>query len=252
MGAIAEHIEHSPLENPELIQQSAVIEAAMQLFSTLGGYRIFVKNLDGEIIAEKPSLLMRANQEDVGAIPGNSGLGPIEAKRSEITDINNEVETLKKQVELVVNPDGSAEWQETNNVPIYGKNGNIIGIMGVVKNKDDGSNKPHSPKPFSTVLEFIERNYGSRIEIPQLAKLANLSLSQFEKKFRKFFGVTPIRYVNQHRVAKACIELKQSSTAVTKIATDVGFYDHSHFFRVFKKYIGISPGEYREQNRFLV
>jgi len=81
----------------------------------------------------------------------------------------------------------------------------------------------------------------------ELAELAGLSASQFERTFQKTFGSTPRQYHMRVRVEAACRQLTQSDETVAAIAQQCGFYDHAHFTRCFQRIMGISPSAYRRE-----
>ena len=80
-----------------------------------------------------------------------------------------------------------------------------------------------------------------------LAEMSQLSVSQFERSFRKYFKTTPMKYINQIRVEAAARLLREGSDPISLIAQDTGFYDHSYFTKQFKAVKGMSPSAYRSQ-----
>jgi AraC-like DNA-binding protein len=67
-----------------------------------------------------------------------------------------------------------------------------------------------------------------------------------ERRFKTLFHATPVVYTNRYRIQKACLALRNSDQSVTSIALEVGFYDSSHFVRQFRRFMDITPTEYRE------
>ena len=62
-------------------------------------------------------------------------------------------------------------------------------------------------------------------------------------------NVTPSRYLASLRVNRARHLLETTDLSISDIAQTCGFYDHSHFVRVFRRERGVTPGEYRQQHR---
>ena len=83
----------------------------------------------------------------------------------------------------------------------------------------------------------------------ELATIAHLSLSQFERRFKALFQVTPVQYLIRLRLNKAGQLLTSSTAKITDIASQCGFYDHSHFIRQFTRAYGLSPSAYRQQHQ---
>ncbi|MCM8540015.1 MAG: AraC family transcriptional regulator [Lentisphaeraceae bacterium] len=95
------------------------------------------------------------------------------------------------------------------------------------------------------VIDYIFKSYRKQIIIDDLAKIANLSTRQLERRFKKLFGLSPIRYINEHRIRMACTMLRQTQKNIAAIAKEVGFYDHAHFVHKFRTSMKIAPSEYR-------
>ncbi|MBQ8351645.1 MAG: helix-turn-helix transcriptional regulator [Clostridia bacterium] len=102
----------------------------------------------------------------------------------------------------------------------------------------------HIPPDFHTILpaiRYIEKHPAENTTVPELAAMCFLSESYFRARFRAFAGCSPTDYRNRLRVAKAK-ELLQSSLWTTDlIAETLGFYDTSHFYRVYKRITGQTP-----------
>lgn len=81
--------------------------------------------------------------------------------------------------------------------------------------------------------------------LKDFSKLLPISQKSFIQKFRKYYFLTPGEYLNLYKVNKAVI-LLQNNTAqrLTDIGLNAGFYDQSHFIRVFKKFSGCTPKEF--------
>lgn len=82
---------------------------------------------------------------------------------------------------------------------------------------------------------------------PSLTDLANdASLSPFHliRVFRKATGLTPSAWLADRRIHEACRQLRQGSSA-SAVAQACGFFDQSHFNRVFKSRLGVTPGDFR-------
>ena len=73
-----------------------------------------------------------------------------------------------------------------------------------------------------------------------------MSLSQLERRFKAMFQVTPAQFIIKVRLTEACQSLAHTRDPITRIAERTGFYDASHFCRVFARFFGLTPSEYRE------
>mgnify|MGYP006281029505 CR=1 FL=1 len=96
---------------------------------------------------------------------------------------------------------------------------------------------------------YIKENYAKKLTLDQIADQIYLSSSHLSKKFKKSTGMTVIEYVNKIRLKEAKKLLKTTNLPLNKIAEKTGYYDASYFSKVFKKKVGITPGQYRTNTK---
>jgi transcriptional regulator GlxA family with amidase domain len=94
-------------------------------------------------------------------------------------------------------------------------------------------------------LETILDEYVNPLSTAYLANKAELSLSQFNRQFKKRFHTTPRAYVVNVRLNAACHLLVATDLSMSNIAHRTGFYDQSHFTNQFVKAHGVPPSKYR-------
>lgn len=97
--------------------------------------------------------------------------------------------------------------------------------------------------------EFMEQHFDQRLEIPSLAAQANVSISHFFKLFKQDTGCTPLAYLTQLKIERACDLLITTTWSVKLIAANLGFRDPFYFSRVFKSLTGMAPKAYRRLKR---
>ena len=97
-----------------------------------------------------------------------------------------------------------------------------------------------------TILEYIELHYASSITLEELAKVAGMNPKYFCRFFRTITHQTPIDYVNMYRIEKAAQMLYNTRLPVTDVCMECGFNDSSNFIKVFRKYKGMTPKQYRK------
>ncbi len=101
---------------------------------------------------------------------------------------------------------------------------------------------------FARTLRFINDNYASVTSLSEISERLNISESSLCRMFRSRLGVTPTEYINRLKVDYACNRLVESRRSVTLIGHDCGFESCSYFVRVFKRFTGCTPTEYRDRN----
>ena len=94
--------------------------------------------------------------------------------------------------------------------------------------------------------DVVQTHLFSDMTISELATLSGQSLSSFKRNFQKNYNNSPASYIRIKRLNEAQKLLRISTLSITEICYQVGFNDLSHFSKVFKKYVGISPAEYRD------
>ena len=93
--------------------------------------------------------------------------------------------------------------------------------------------------------DIVQTHLFSDFTIAELATLSGQSLSSFKREFQKFYNDTPANYIRTKRLQEAQKLLQISTLSISEIGYQVGYNDISHFSKVFKKHIGISPAECR-------
>ena len=91
----------------------------------------------------------------------------------------------------------------------------------------------------------------SAATLAELAREAKLSVVHFNRVFKKQFGISPMNYVIQKRVALACSLLTETGQPLKQVGERVGYRDPFFFSRQFKKVMGVSPSGYRQKHRRL-
>jgi AraC family transcriptional regulator len=99
------------------------------------------------------------------------------------------------------------------------------------------------------VTDHIEANLAGPIKVDELAQLAGLSASQFTRAFRRSTGVPPHRWHLSARIRRAQQLILDTEQPLAEIALSVGFADQSHFANTFTRWIGVSPGTWRREQR---
>lgn len=95
------------------------------------------------------------------------------------------------------------------------------------------------------VLAYIHNHLYDDIDIDTLANIACISKPYLIRLFTQEFGQSPLHYINLKKIENSQLVLLTSDLPVKAVAYTMGFNDYSYFIRLFKKIVGITPGEYR-------
>jgi AraC-like DNA-binding protein/ligand-binding sensor protein len=107
--------------------------------------------------------------------------------------------------------------------------------------------KNAEPPIIKRAKEYIYEHHTEHLSLARAAKAVNMSTFYFCKMFKKVTGINFTDYLSRVRIEKAKNLLLNPNLRVSEIAFEVGFESLTHFNRVFKKLLGQSPTEYREQ-----
>lgn len=100
-------------------------------------------------------------------------------------------------------------------------------------------------------LSFIEQNFQNDISVEDIAAFCGLNRSYFGKIFRDTIGKSPQEFLMSYRMQKATELLKLTQLSISDIGNAVGYPNQLHFSRAFKNINGISPREWRNENRVM-
>ncbi|WP_233805239.1 helix-turn-helix domain-containing protein [Paraburkholderia sp. HP33-1] len=98
----------------------------------------------------------------------------------------------------------------------------------------------------SAARAFIEAHFDEPVTLAQLAALSALSVSRFATVFRQQYGSSPYRYLCRLRIQRAQTLLLEGVPG-SVVATEVGFFDQSHFGRHFKRCCGMTPSTFMKR-----
>lgn len=116
--------------------------------------------------------------------------------------------------------------------------------------------RKHSTKQYSSpiqkALAYIDADLSGDLSLHTLASIQGISNSYLSALFKKETGQTITDYVNQKRVNRASHLLGTTRLQIQTIAQHCGISDVNYFSKIFKKYTGMTPKEYRKSNQHLI
>ncbi len=122
--------------------------------------------------------------------------------------------------------------------------GNICKIINMITQKrEQESLKRKGIDSIYKSLSFIKEHYNENTSIEKLAEISNISVSNLEKTFKKCYGISPVVYRNNIRIEESK-KLLLNGFTISETCEKVGIPNYYYFCRAFKKYTGVSPGEF--------
>ena len=95
------------------------------------------------------------------------------------------------------------------------------------------------------VLDFMRQNYSKETRLWELAHLAGVSPPYFCELFKESTGISPYQYSLRCRMDRAKEFLRSPQFTVRQVAEATGFADQSHFTKVFRRMVGVTPLQFR-------
>lgn len=105
--------------------------------------------------------------------------------------------------------------------------------------------KGHGDAVIEKAQSFIEENISEKISFEDLAARLAVSRRNFDRRFIKATGNTPVEYLQRVKVEAARKALEKGRKSIFDVMYEVGYADGKAFREVFKKITGLSPLEYR-------
>lgn len=93
---------------------------------------------------------------------------------------------------------------------------------------------------------YIRKNYADKLTLDEISKAAYENKFALTRKFKKATGKTVVRYINEHRIGRVK-ELLANGETVSQAAYACGFNNLSFFTKIFKRYAGVLPSEYKKE-----
>jgi transcriptional regulator GlxA family with amidase domain len=107
--------------------------------------------------------------------------------------------------------------------------------------------KDHEDLQIFDAQEYIEQNYQSKFTVDELADKFGIGRRTFERRFKKATSNTVIEYIQRVKIEVAKKQLEAGRKTINEIMYEVGYSDQKAFRDVFRKYVSMSPIEYRNK-----
>jgi len=122
--------------------------------------------------------------------------------------------------------------------------GITLEMLGQLIRKNKGAEKC-PPRWLLRVVEKLTEEFTANFSTEKLATEANVHPVHLAAVFRQFYHETMGEYVQKLRIAHASRLLLDKEIPLAEIAYEAGFSDQSHFTRIFKRFVGVTPGAFR-------
>ncbi len=156
-------------------------------------------------------------------------------------------EAIVNRVESAPEDAGSPRLVMTNKVPLRDKRHRVIGVAGFSRAIERVQTPTGTVDAFANVIAHLHTNFADNLSTAELARMAGISASHFERRFRLAFNSSPRQYLLRIRIEHAARLLDETEQTISQIAQACGFYDHAHFSRSFRRLMNVPPSAYRSK-----
>lgn len=166
---------------------------------------------------------------------------------------NNRLINLGRQPRLLVDFNGLLSVQDSGfqEQPLIHASNRLRQLLTALPLSHKRPQIKHQTELNLDLLHQQMRNHlHSRLDLDSLAATAGLSRYHFIARYRQLTGETPIQHYLHMKIERACYLLDTGESSISSIAEQLGYEDSYYFSRLFKKVMGVSPGNYRRVNRY--
>ena len=124
----------------------------------------------------------------------------------------------------------------------------MIKILPVAEFENSTSQRRAEPVAIWKARKYIEEHADEELSLTKIAKVVNVNANYLSENFKQVTGTNFVEYVARTRFANACDLLRNRNLRISEIAFAAGFQSLSQFNRVFKRFSGKSPTQFRAGN----
>jgi len=237
-------------------QGALLIDARLveQIADLMHDTAFFIKDTAGRYLVVNQSLVERHGFADKLQIlgrrpcdvcPGDYGRIPTEQDAQVLRSGRPIIERL----ELFWRRPNVPVWGLTSKLPIRDLDGRVIGLIGISKDLTALVSREEVPPAVAQALRHLESAYDQPVSPSSLAKMAGMSAARFARVIKRVHGLSPMQLITKTRITAASRLLRETDASIAEIALECGFADHSAFTRAFRAVTGLSPTDYRRENK---
>ena len=113
--------------------------------------------------------------------------------------------------------------------------------------REDGLSDSKDMDYTTLSIHYMRENMERALKVSDIADALGISTSYYASLFQQCTGYTPITYLTNLRIQKACQLLEFSDMKINQVCYETGYADPFYFSRIFKKIMGMSPKEYKKK-----
>lgn len=226
----------------------------IELFEHMADVYFFMKDRESRMVAASQPFIERLGGKTAADLLGKTDYDffPRHAADHFVADDQQVMRTgvpLIGRVELWYNSQRILDWFVTNKLPVRGKDGEVIGVMGTVRSYEGRRRLMLPMSDITDTVDYLRTHLFERLSVTDIAKRAGLSERQLHRRFVAVFGVSVQGFIMKSRIQAAGQLLLESALEIGQIAIDCGFCDQSAFTVQFRRHTGLTPKKFRARYR---
>lgn len=227
-------------------------QSLCEIFEHLPGVFFFAKDRESRLIAASSHMVARFGVKREADIVGkfDDAFFPEHMARAFRVDDEQVFQTKKpllNRLEVLYDDQHTFEWYVTTKLPLLGKNGEVVGLIGVTS-RDEGRLAQQPVGEISRAVGYLQQHANRIVSPAELAHVCGVSERTLYRKINQSLGITPYELTLRIRVQEAAKQLIKTRTKINEIAQAYGFCDQSTFGQHFRKRIGSTPRQFRARN----
>lgn len=236
--------------NIDTLVNEISVQQLIEMFDLLPDILFWIKDLKGHFIYANSSFLAHVGVSNVKQIIGctDFDFAPTHIAKQFIIDDEKVIkgEIVNDRLEMNHDRTDTIAWFTTSKRPLFDASEMVIGSYGISRHLEKTSIALSGMIALKLPVDHVRQNYMNNISLEALADISHLSISALERRFKKHLKKTPKQFINEVRLENARKLLIESNIAISLIAEETGFTDHSYFSKQFKRLFGVIPSEFRK------
>lgn len=125
----------------------------------------------------------------------------------------------------------------------------VLEVLTAAARQQEPKSDTRMPNWLARTRDLLHEHCHDELTLSDVATLVGVHPVYLARVFRQHFHCSVGEYVRRLRIEHACQQMMRTEATLVEIAHAVGFYDQSHFTRTFKRFVGLTPAEFRAASK---
>src|SRR5262249_26454294 len=125
--------------------------------------------------------------------------------------------------------------------------GAVLRALSEIHRGTSSLNRKSPPSWLRQARDILHDRCTESLSVSAISQSVRVHPVHLARQFRAHYHTTIAEYLRRLRIDSACNALREGNAPLCQIALDSGFADQAHFCRVFKRFIGMTPGQFKSK-----